>query len=134
MDVHNCRVCGRLFNYLSGPDVCPACKDAAEKKFQTVRDFVRENPRASIQEIADQNEVTTNQIRMWIREERLQFADDSPVGIECEKCGAMIRTGRFCDNCKNNMASALSDSIARPAPQVQKNDRRGGSDKMFHLH
>lgn len=132
MDVHNCRICGRLFNYLSGPDVCPGCREAAEKKFQDVKEYVRDNPGATIPEVADNNDVTTNQIRQWIREERLQFSDDSPVGIECEKCGTQIKTGRFCEACKNKMASALSDSIAKPAPKpVEKKSKP--NDKMFHL-
>ena len=133
MDVRNCRSCHRLFNYLSGPDICPECKDKAEKKFQNVKEFVRENPRASIQEVADAKEVTTNQIRQWIREERLEFSSDSPVGIECEKCGATIRTGRFCETCKNKMANAFSETIARPAMQQDTPTKKSGGDKMFHL-
>lgn len=132
MDVRNCRSCGRLFNYLSGPDICPACKDINEKKFHNVKDYIRENPRASIQEISDENEVTTSQIRQWIREERLQFSDDSMVGIECEKCGNMIRTGRFCESCKNAMANALSESIAKPVMEAPKKESKP-NDKMFHL-
>ena len=32
MNVRNCRNCGRLFNYIAGAPVCPACKDELEKK------------------------------------------------------------------------------------------------------
>lgn len=114
MDVTNCRSCGRLFNYLSGPQICPACKAEMEKKFANVKDYIRENPQATIQQVSEENEVSTSQIRQWIREERLQFADDSPLGIECEGCGTTIKTGRFCEACKNKMANAFSDSIAKP--------------------
>ena len=121
MDVRNCRNCGRLFNYLGGPNICPSCRDEIEKKFQDVKEYIRDNPRASIQEISDENGVTTNQIRQWIREERLQFTDDSPVGIECEICGAIIKTGKYCDACKNNTANALAKSIEKPeAPEMPK--------------
>ena len=92
-----------------------------ENKFQNTKEFIRENPRASIQEISDANEVTPQQIRQWIREERLQFADDSPIGIECEICGATIKTGKYCDACKNNTANALAKSIEKPqAPEPPK--------------
>ena len=121
MDVRNCKTCGRLFNYLGGPNICEACRAEIENKFQNTKEYIRENPRASIQEIADANEVSTNQIRQWIREERLQFSDDSPVGIECEICGATIKTGKYCDACKNNTASALAKSIEKPqAPEMPK--------------
>ena len=128
MEVRNCRNCGRLFNYIGGGfNICPACREETEKKFQETKEYIRENPRATIQEISENNNVPTNQIRQWIREERLQFTDDSPIGIECENCGATIRTGRFCENCKNNMANALSKSIEKPkepeAPKPQKDNR-----------
>ncbi|MBR1622479.1 MAG: flagellar protein [Pseudobutyrivibrio sp.] len=133
MEVRNCRTCGRLFNYIGGPaNICPACRDELEKKFQVVKEYIRENPRSTIQEISDANEVTTNQIRQWIREERLQFTDDSPIGIECENCGATIKTGRFCENCKNNMASALSKSIEKPkAPEPPKPKQESKNEMRF---
>lgn len=121
MEVRNCRNCGRLFNYLGGPNICPACRDEVEKKFQDVKEFIRENPRANIQEISEANEVSSSQIKHWIREERLQFADDSPMGIECEICGASIKTGKYCEACKNNMANALASTIEKPkAPEPPK--------------
>ena len=57
MDVRTCRKCGRLFNYLSGPPVCSACRDEMEKKFTTVKEYIRENPGASMKEIAEENDV-----------------------------------------------------------------------------
>ncbi len=95
MDVRNCRQCGRLFNYLGGPPICQACREAVEEKFQQVKEYVRNNPGSNIQMVAEDNDVTVQQIRQWIREERLEFSPDSQVGIECECCGASIRTGRF---------------------------------------
>lgn len=95
MDVRNCRQCGRLFNYLGGPPICQACREAVEEKFQQVKEYVRNNPGSNIQMVAEDNDVTVQQIRQWIREERLEFSADSQVGIECEGCGASIRTGRF---------------------------------------
>lgn len=114
MDVRTCRSCGRLFNYLQGPPICPACKKRLEEKFIQVRDYIREHESASIQQISDDNEVSVKQIKQWIREERLAFSDKSPVGIECENCGAMIRTGRFCEHCKSTLATALKDMYAMP--------------------
>jgi flagellar operon protein (TIGR03826 family) len=133
MEVRNCRNCGRLFNYLGGPNICPACRDEVEKKFQDVKEYIRQNPNASIQEISDDNEVTTAQIRQWIREERLQFAENSPIGIECEGCGATIKTGKYCENCKNNMANALSQSIEKPKMPEPPKEKPKKENKMRFL-
>ena len=34
MNVRNCKKCNRIFNYIAGPTICPACKEDLEKKFQ----------------------------------------------------------------------------------------------------
>ena len=132
MDVRNCRNCGRLFNYLSGPNICPVCRDEAEKKFLQVKDYIRDNPRASVNEVAEENEVTTAQIQQWVREERLQFSA-GVGGITCEKCGVAIETGRLCKKCKESLANALNDTLPKPKPEPPTADKKKGGDKMFHL-
>lgn len=133
MDVRNCRNCGRLFNYLSGPNICPVCRAEADKKFAQVKEYIRDNPHATIHMVAEENDVSVQQIRQWVREEWLEFSADSPVGIECESCGTTIRTGRFCDSCKNRMHNDLSGLLKKPEkkePVVKKNRDR---DKMRFL-
>ncbi len=133
MEVRNCRSCGRLFNYLGGQSICPACREEVEKKFQEVKEYIRTNPHANIQEIADDNGTSTSQIRQWIREERLQFADDSPVGIECENCGATIKTGKYCDNCKTSMANAFASTFRKQKDPDQPKSRERDGNRMRFL-
>lgn len=135
MDVRNCRKCGKIYNYVSGIPICPACQEKMEKKFQEVKDFIRENHGAAIEEICEACEVEKNQIHQWIREERLVFSDDSPVGISCEKCGARIKTGRFCEKCKKDMTENLKSVIVRPQETRKKDmNKGGGSDRMRYLN
>ncbi|MCM1495243.1 MAG: flagellar protein [Bacteroides sp.] len=112
MEVRNCKNCGRMFNYIGTP-ICPSCEKELENKFQEVRQYVREHKEASITEVAEANEISVNQIKRWVRQERLAFSDASQVGLACENCGTMIRTGRFCDSCKNKMASELSSTVKK---------------------
>ena len=56
----------------------------------------------------------TAQIQQWIREERLEFTEDSPIKLPCEKCGTMIRAGKYCEKCKGAMAKNLSSVIEKP--------------------
>ena len=132
MDVRSCRNCGRLFNYLQGPPICPACRKKLEDKFERVKDYIREHETATMQEISDDNDVSVKQIKQWVREERLTFTDNSPVGIECENCGTMIRTGRFCDACKNKRASNLKKMYEMP-PKEDKGIRQRDKDRMRFL-
>ncbi len=111
MEVKNCRGCGRLFNYIGGGGyiLCPACLEELDKKFTSVKQYIRDNPKATMPQIAEDNDVTIQQIERWIREERLVFSDDSPIGIECEGCGVTIKSGRFCPKCKDAMTKGLGN-------------------------
>ncbi|MDD3368974.1 MAG: flagellar protein [Lachnospiraceae bacterium] len=124
MNVRNCRKCGRIFNYISGPAICPKCKEDQEELFQNVKAYIQDHRSAGIQEVSRECEVEIQQIQQWIREERLEFAEGSTIGIACEKCGAMIRSGRFCDKCKAEMINGLNSAIKKPEePKPQKDPK-----------
>ncbi len=133
MEVKNCRKCRKLFNYIAGPQICPQCREALEAKFQDVKKYVYDNKGATITQIAAACEVDVPQIQQWIREERLVFSSDSPITINCESCGEMIQTGRFCAKCKANVANGLSNTIAKPAAPQQAPTRTKDSPKMRFL-
>ena len=135
MNVKNCRKCRRIFNYVMGPILCPNCREAEEAKFQEVKKYVQENRRCGMQEVSEACDVSLSQIQQWLREERLVLADDSPMGIACEKCGRMIKSGRFCPECVNQMTNAFQ-SVSAPKQMsgsyVQpKKDTRDGSRMRF---
>lgn len=135
MEVRNCRNCGRLFNYIGGAyrNLCPACIDLAEEKFQEVKQYVEDNPHCTVNEISENLDVTVRQIEKWIREERLTFADDSPIGIDCERCGKMIKTGRFCDLCKNEMGNQMNNLYKAVNPNPVNKGHRNSGSKMHYL-
>ncbi len=131
MEVKNCRDCGRLFNYVTGPRLCAECKQKLEDKFMEVRTYIEDHPHANVSQIAEEMEVSTQQIHQWIREERLIFSPDSMVTLDCEKCGAPIRTGRFCEKCKSEIAKDFGGMYRQEKPTIQKRDR--DRDKMRYL-
>ena len=54
-------------------------------------------------EVAEECDVSTRQIEQWIRDERLVIADDSPIGITCERCKNKM---------DNNLGSMYGESNA----------------------
>ena len=120
MNLRNCARCGKMFNYVGGQPICDSCKKAIEEDFQRVKQYIVDNPRAGLKQISDHNKVTPKQIQQWIREERLMFTSDSPIQIQCENCGELIQTGRFCAKCRSSMANNLSDTVQRAKPQIQQ--------------
>lgn len=137
MNVRNCRKCGRIFNYVVGPILCPRCVEEQEKVFQVVKEYVIEHHGADIAEVSRECNVEPSQIRQWIREERLQFADDSPIRIPCEGCGAMIRSGRYCDKCKAAMTNGFREAMGvnkQPAAPTRQPSRNiSERDRMRYL-
>lgn len=124
MDVRNCRTCGGIFNYVSGPITCPACREKLEEKFQEVKSYIQGHKGAGIPEVAEACEVDVAQIRQWLREERLELSAEVASGIECESCGKPIRSGKFCEKCSQDMAKGFQDLLktgkhapAKPARQ-----------------
>lgn len=132
MDVRNCKSCSRLFNYIGGQPLCPECLKALDIKFDEVRDYVYDHPRAGMQQVAEETDVTVAQIKRWIREERLAFSDDAQVGLECEGCGKMIRTGRFCDVCKAKHINSFTE-LTRPKIEPVKKPEKGQGPQMRFL-
>ena len=126
MNVRNCRKCGKLFNLVMGVPICPACKEALEKKFQEVKKYVPDNKGVTIHDVVENCEVEAQQVRQWVREERLEFSSEGVTGIICEKCGTTIATGRFCAKCKAEMTNDLSSAIPKKkheAPKKSKDPR-----------
>lgn len=120
MDVRNCRTCGRIFNYLSGPPICPNCQKALDEKFDIVKEYIYKNQNASVTEVASAGDVSVAQINQWIREERLSFSETSSIGIDCENCGTLIRTGRFCKSCKEELSRDLKAAYPT-SPTINRN-------------
>ncbi|SHO49476.1 flagellar protein [Anaerocolumna xylanovorans] len=130
MDVRNCKNCGKLFNYIGGQPLCPTCMKALDDKFDQVKEYIYDHPRAGVQEVAEENDVTTMQIHKWIRDERLSFTEDSMVSLECEMCGASIRTGRFCKSCKDKLSSHFG-SLYEQIPEEKKREFKEESKMRF---
>lgn len=130
MEVRNCKSCGRLYNYIGGSyrNLCPGCVSKMEDKFAEVKKYIQDNVYATMPQVSKECEVSIEQIERWIREERLFFSEDSPIGISCEGCGVTIKTGKYCPACKakvtNNLASAYGEPISKQTKKDSKDNPR----------
>lgn len=127
VNVMNCKTCKRLFNQFSNEKICPECQRQLEEKFQEVKEYLKENPLATMEVLSKECDVTIKQIKEWVREERLTFTEGTCEGIECEQCGVLIKTGRYCDKCKmeiqNNLRSAIHVRKEEPKKKERERDR-----------
>lgn len=119
MDIRTCKSCKKIFNYLSGPILCPSCKEELENKFQEVKAYIDEHPGVGINEVSEECDVEPGQIRQWLREERLQLAEGSGIMLACESCGKMIRSGKFCEDCRVALTNNFQDLVRGKEPTNQ---------------
>lgn len=134
MEIIACANCGKLFNFIRGQKVCQTCMKELEDKFAEVKKYVRDHPNVDIRQLSKEMEVSVAQINRWVREERLVFSDESPLGIPCESCGITIKTGRYCNTCKTKMTNDFRDAAGlnkKREPVARK--REATSNKMRFL-
>ena len=134
MDVRNCRRCGKLFNYVTGPFICPRCRDEMEVKFQEVKTYIREHPGVGMQEVSEECEVDKSQIYQWLREERLELAEGSMITLNCESCGRPIKSGKYCEHCKRDLTMGFRQAITKPRePEPARSAEKDSSSRMRYL-
>lgn len=134
MNVRNCRSCGCIFNYVTGPVTCPACREKLEKKFQEVKEYIRANKGVSIPAVAEACDVDAGQIRQWLREERLELTAESDVFLTCETCGQPIRSGRFCEKCTMDMTRGFKEVLnsgKQTSPKPVKSEGEGAKMRFL---
>lgn len=103
-----------------------------EDKFQEVKTYLNQNPFSNINTLSNECDVSVKQLKEWVKEERLVFAEGSMDGVQCEQCGALIRTGRFCEQCKMKLSNTLRSAIDKPVGTTTiKRDHEG--DRMRFL-
>ena len=109
-----CGYCGGDLEKISrGVYRCKKCGRENYDYFQTVRNFLRQYGAKPAIIIERETGVPRHVIEQFVSDEYLEIPKLEPMRLSCVKCGASIRTGTLCENCKN----------AKP----QKPARSGGS-------
>jgi flagellar operon protein (TIGR03826 family) len=112
-NIRNCRRCGKLYSYIGGTPICPSCREKDEEDFKRIKEYLYENPGATLSEVANTLEISVEKIKRFLREGRLEIVgDDGNMFLECENCGKAIKTGRFCEQCGRNIQDELKSAAA----------------------
>lgn len=110
MNIRNCSRCGQIYAY-DGFKVCLKCRRKDEEDFKKVKEYLDEYPGATISEVTEETEVDSKKIIEFLRQGRLEIEDETNVLLPCERCGASIKTGRFCEKCTVEMEREFKQSI-----------------------
>lgn len=118
MDLRNCPKCNRIFAY-TGSELCSKCAKIHESDYKKVKDYLYDNPGATITEVSRETGVEEKQILRYLRESRIEIREENNLLLDCERCGKPIRTGRFCDLCIASMQKEFT-SVIKPRKEVIK--------------
>ncbi|AOT70032.1 TIGR03826 family flagellar region protein [Geosporobacter ferrireducens] len=120
-DIRNCRKCGRIFQYDGFNKNCERCRKNEEEDFRRVKEYLYDNPGATISEVSQETEVEEDLILKYLRQGRLEITGEGgSLVLDCERCGRAIRTGRFCDQCAEEMAKEMRGAFKPPEKEKQK--------------
>ena len=128
MDLKNCPKCGKLFAKKTSHKLCPVCRDSEEEDFEKVKDYLWDNPNATIDEVHRETGVERETIIKFVRDDRL-IAEGIEVNfdLECKRCGEPIAKGKYCASCQRDLVNGFN-----PNKSDKKNKKKGKSqDKMF---
>ena len=110
-NISNCPKCNDIFVQSQFRDVCQKCWKQEEADFETVFKFMRrrENRAATIEQVCTQTGVEEELIYKFIKKGRLQTVQFPNLGYPCDKCGHIIRTGKLCGKCQDELRKAIND-------------------------
>lgn len=136
MDIRNCKRCGKMYAYLSGPPICQDCKQQDEEDFQKVKKYIYDNRGASMKDISEACDVSIEKITKFLKEGRLEIKEGSNIILECEKCGQAIKSGRLCAACSKQLErdmSSAANTAASNAEEIKKNSEFKKEGGMRYL-
>ena len=113
-DVRNCRKCGKIFTYMGGSPICPACKQADEGDFKRIKEYLYDNPGAGLNQVSVELDISVEKIKRFLKDGRLEIvAEEGNMFLECESCGKSIKSGRYCGDCERNLAANLKTTASQ---------------------
>ncbi len=98
-DEKTCPQCGMKLHPTYKDELCPICLE--RNLFYQVKDYIREND-VNEQDVAEHFNISTQKVRGWIREGRIQYKGDDKntiSGVKCRICGKPISYGVTCSSC-----------------------------------
>lgn len=125
--VMNCRRCGKIFTYTGGMQVCTPCRQQDEEEFKRIKEYLYENPGATLSEISNVLNIRVEKIKRYLKEGRLEIlGSDGNMFLECESCGKAIRTGRLCDDCERDLMKNLTGAAddMKQSLDAKNNEKR----------
>ncbi len=123
MNVSNCPRCGKVY-FKNVKNLCPDCIREDEQMYEKVYRYLRENPKSTVMQVAAETGVPEDRVLSFLREGRIQSAEWKRLEYPCERCGATINSGRYCENCSREVQDSLRSLASQIKSEAQGADQR----------
>lgn len=134
-DIRNCKKCGKIYNYIGGAMMCPVCKDKEEEDFKRVKNYLYDNPGASITQVSSDLDISIEMIKRFLKAGRLEIlGNDGNLLLECENCGKAIRSGRYCEQCERNLSKELQFTAGQLKKSLTESQNKYGKLDLRFLN
>lgn len=114
MSAKNCARCGKVFNYVAGAPLCSLCKEEDEKDYKRVKEYLYDHHGATITEVSIALDISVKKLKRFLREGRIEIIEGMNLLLECESCGAPIKSGQYCDACAKELADGFKAVTKQP--------------------
>lgn len=132
MPLTNCTKCGAVFSRINKP-ICPECIRKEEADFEKAVEWLRDNPKRTVQSLSEATGIEKRDILRWIREKRIVMMDSSG-SVTCKKCGAPISAGNFCDHCKLGLTQEVNEHLKAIEQENRLRQPLEGKEKRKGFH
>lgn len=102
--LRNCDECNRVFAH-PNRRLCQECYDQAQKAFTAVKEYLLQNPNASVADVSGETGVDVQVIYDYIRDGRLSVVPRD-AQVHCVICNESISSGRVCAKCRTSLKKA----------------------------
>lgn len=129
VDLIDCPKCGSIYVKNKFRDVCDACYKEEEKQFDAVYKFlrVRENRAATIPRVVEATGIDEDLLLKFIRTGRIKVTSFPNLGYPCDKCGTLIKKGKLCDDCADELRAELElfNKEENRKKELEEREKRG---------
>ena len=108
-------------------NICPECAENKEKNFLKVRDFIKDNPKVSIEVVIEATGVSEIELRQFLREGLIEVANFDGTPLTCQRCGKPISRGLYCAICHQDFGSGDTEGKGEKKKKTGSKDKRGSS-------
>jgi hypothetical protein len=115
--VANCPGCGKVFQK-NLRNLCMDCVKSLQDEFDTCERYMRNNRKASTEQLSAASGVPVKQIIVWIKERRLPVTDFSNLTYPCNSCGEPLRQQEMCYPCRTRLTKDIREMQEKDAKKA----------------